>query len=263
MPTDFQITYIIVIVTFMLVALVFFVVFSIVQYQKAQGNHIDEISSLRTSFQKEMLTAQLAVQKKTLDNVSTELHDNIGQILSLAKLNLYQVQKEQPHDNVSQSIEHVDLAIAGIRNVSHLITDNESGKVSLRKLLQQEVEKINQTKAIKASLNWDVEIGDEIGPEKAFMAYRMVQEGINNTIKHAEAKNIVITVSDKGNKIALVLKDDGKGFKVSYKILRNNGLQNLQKRANVINAELTIDSKPNHGTKISIFILKDNSNAAA
>jgi signal transduction histidine kinase len=92
-----------------------------------------------------------------------------------------------------------------------------------------------------------------LGPEKPIILFRMIQEVINNIIKHAEANTIYLKAIKENNKLVITIQDDGRGFSENL-VAGGAGLHNLQNRAKMINAELKVKSQPGQGTLVTISI---------
>jgi len=223
----------------------------LIQYRKAKGIHVLEMQQLEEQLKKEMLTAQLEIKEETLDNISMEIHDNIGQVLSLARINLEII--EEKSENVDESLGHINSAIISLRSISHLISKNKLEEDELEDLLRKEIEQINRTGKITGTFEIQAENYVELDSEKSFILYRMVQECINNILKHAGAKNVKIVLADAVDGYLFSIIDDGKGYNVKEK-WNSNGIQNLKRRGELINAELKINSESNKGTEVQILI---------
>jgi len=250
MPENNSIVYIILLASILLAALVFFIVFALIQYQKAKGVHVEEMEQLKEKVHKEKLTAELEIKEQTLDNISQEIHDNIGQVLSLAKINLKTVPE---NENINESLDHIETVISSIRGISHLISSNKLENAVMEDLLQKEVDQINRTGVLHAELQNSTKDYLVLDREKSFILYRMIQECIHNVIKHARAKNMILEISDHRNGYLFSLKDNGEGFNIDEN-KNGNGMQNLKRRAELIDADFDIESVVNEGTEIKIFI---------
>jgi two-component system NarL family sensor kinase len=251
MSDDFHIVYIILTVSAVIGVMVFFIVFSVIQYQRSRKHHENELDAVLVKNQKEMLTVQLEIKEKTLGTISEELHDNVGQILSLTKLNIHQIVGEDNAPNVKESIGLLNKAIESIRGISHIISSNILDDTHLTDLLTEEIEHLNNSGAYDSHLYMLTDREIEIGPEKAFIIYRMVQESINNIVKHAKANKIDIFIRDVDDSFGISVNDDGEGF------AKSNGLQNIFKIAVLIDAKLQIFSESDKGTEVKIIFSND------
>ncbi len=237
---------------FVFMLLIFFIVITFaVRYRKRKK----ENETLRIQFSEQLLKSQLEIQEQTLQYVSRELHDNIGQVASLIKINLNTLQIDNTgllETKIINTKELVKQLITDLKILSSSLNGDKMNKVGLIKALQNEAEKINKTGVFTARF---VQQGDipAIHDEKAIIIYRMVQELLNNALKHSEAKEITIHANlDSNNRFILTISDNGKGFDVAEKLKDmdddGNGLLNLQKRAKVINGSIVFQSAPGKGS---------------
>lgn len=220
-----------------------------------------EKSDLKVQFSEQLLKSQIEIQDHMLQHVSTELHDNLGQVASLIKINLNTVKVENPEatrDKINSSKELLKQLITDIKMLSTSLNSDKMSKVGLMKALQNEVEKLGKSGVLTASFLQHDTV-PHINDEKAIILYRMVQEILNNSLKHAEANHITINVYFRENTFILKIADDGKGFNVKEKLAdiddSGNGLINLQKRAKVIQGNISIVSEQGNGTETTITIV--------
>lgn len=237
--------------------LIFFIVITLaVRYRKRRK----ENEEMRVRFSEQLLASKLEIQEHTLQHVSRELHDNLGQVASLIKINLNTVQLKNPEAaeiKLANTKELVKNLITDLKLLSVSLSTDKISKLGLLRALKLEEEKIRKTGLFEVHLTHP-ETLPIIDGEKEIIIYRMVQEILNNTIKHSQAKNIDINASINKNNFELTITDDGVGFDVE-KLLADandlgNGLINLQSRAKVINANFNIQSSPGQGTKSTISL---------
>jgi len=237
--------------------LVFFVMLAMaIRYRRKKK----ENEMMKIEFSEQLLKSQLEIQEQTLQHVSRELHDNIGQVVSLVKINLTTLQLqniEAAETKIANTRELVKQLITDIKMLSSGLNGDKVHKVGLMKALQNEADKINSTGAFNARFIQH----DHVPPvnyEKSIILFRMVQEILNNALKHSEAKEIIINAYYDNNRFILTVIDDGKGFNAEEKLAdindNGNGLINLQKRAKVIKATISFISNPGMGTEISIVV---------
>ena len=231
----------------------FGIIFTIIHKKKQQANK-NEKNLLKTRFQEELLQSQLEIKEQTLQHLAYELHDNLGQVASLIKINL-NVLKLDDHAQATQKIEDTkelirqlitDLKLLSVRLGSDKVT-----KLGIIKGLENEVERLNKTGLFKTTLQHYGAI-PALDSNTTIILYRMVQEIINNIIKHSGAKTIDVSLKVVRNFFTLVINDDGLGFNMDEELTNGSGLTNLHNRAKLINATLLIDSSPKKGTKILI-----------
>lgn len=245
----------IILATILILVLVGFIILNLIFYYSKRKKHFESQQRLELHFSQTLLQSQLEIQDQTLQHISRELHDNLGQIASLIKINLNTIQLEntaKAAQKIEDTKELTRQLITDLKGLSVRLNSDRITQFGLIKTLQAEVERINKTDAFSADFSF-AGADPTLSPEKSIILYRMIQEIINNIIKHSEAKHIDIKLNAAENLFILVFKDDGIGFNVDEKL--NNGgagLLNLQNRAKLINAQLTIQSTPGNGTVFTI-----------
>lgn len=242
---------------FFFLILIFFIVITLAfRYRKRKK----ENEEMRVRFSEQLLASKLEIQEQTLQHVSRELHDNLGQMASLIKINLSTVQLKDPakaEDKLANTKELVKQLITDIKLLSVSLNTDKINKLGLARALKIEEEKLLKTGIFKVSLSLPDNL-PVIDSEKEIIIYRMVQEILNNTIKHSKAKNISISMLYQPGRLELKVTDDGIGFDAQKKLAdvddTGNGLTNLQSRAKVINAIYSINSQPGKGSESKIVI---------
>jgi len=224
-------------------------------YQKRQRKNLEEKLQLQSQFAQTLLQSQLEIKEQTLTHISRELHDNLGQIASLIKINLNTLQFSdipKAHEKVEQSRELIRQLIFDLKSLSLSLGSDHVNQLGLSRALEIEVLRLNKTGQFNSSfsLSGDPRFTD---PHKTIILYRMAQEVLNNMVKHSEAKHINVSLNASENLITLALSDDGKGFNVEEKAKSGGaGLMNLENRARLLNARLTIQSSPGNGSHVTI-----------
>lgn len=244
---------------FLLVAVGIIVLFLV--YQKKQLQNLIQKQELQNQFQKELLTTRLEVHEHTLNLVSQEIHDNIGQILSLVKLNLSRVASEK--QNIESPLlistkELVTKAIVDLRLISKTLNSNYIAGTNLGESIKHDLTVIQHSGVYETKLTI---AGDEpdFDPQKKMVIYRMAQELLNNAIKHSRAKVIQVFLDFSDHHFQLRVEDNGVGLPANG--LDQNkldsglpgssgtGLGNMFLRARLIGGEFSITSRENEGTK--------------
>ncbi len=256
MHETFQIIIAIISGTILLISLVVFVVFSTLQYRRAKKIHEYEKEQLKIKFDKEVLNVELEVKEATLQFVSEEIHDNVGQLLSLIKMNLYQLSKETDAKRVDEISQLVSDAMKSLREISHMLSQNSLDGNNLIELINRQVVAINRIGKFDSSFTTDLDEPPKIDSQTILVLFRMLQELINNSLKYSEANSLSISLREDSKHYELIVQDDGVGFDLDEKSVKGNGLQNLYRRAEIIDADLQIWSEENQGVKTKIIILK-------
>lgn len=230
----------------------------ILTYQKRKLKYFNEKESMKTAYEKEILNTQLEIQEQTLKTISEEIHDNIGQVLSLAKLKLNTInteKKEQLVEKIEDSKNLVSKAIHDLRDLSRSLNTDNIASLGLVNAIELELDIIR-----KSGYTTLLEVNGEItrlAPQKELIAFRIVQESLNNIIKHAGAKEITVTAAFSRLQLLLTISDDGKGIDN----LQNNpdentgkglGFRNMKNRANMIGAVFSVENNPGKGTAVKL-----------
>jgi signal transduction histidine kinase len=233
-----------------------FILIYILVYNQRKKRHIEEKQNLQSTFRQELLKTQVEVQEQTLRNISREIHDNISQVLSFIKLNLAMIDQGDEHTKakINESRELVAQVINDLRNLSKSLSFEHIAELGLVKTIEMETDRINNSGLLKTSL---VIEGDSysLGEQRELVLFRIFQETLNNTLKHAHAKHLKISLQYSELIFNLTIEDDGIGF--SFSELDNNhgsGLKNMQSRAALIGAVANFNSWPGKGCSIKVYL---------
>ena len=239
-------------------AMLFFVIFFyllIFQLQRRRTLHQKEMFELKASFERTIMQSQLEIQEQTFRTISQEIHDNIGQVLSLAKLNLNTIPQNAAADKIALTEELLGKAISDLRDISKSLHPEKIADIGLVNAIRNELLLVQKTARIKTDFN---PASDDIDPggEKSVIIFRMIQEILHNIIKHAKAKRIMVAMEQLQHTINIEISDDGIGF--DTKKLNSNetgiGLKSIYQRSALINAECAIRSQPGSGTVVTLTI---------
>ena len=161
---------------------------------------------------------------------------------------------EQDANLFTKSILQLDSAIAEMRRLAHNMMPESLLKFGLIQAIQDYCESINESKILQLTFK-DFGINKRLENDTEIILYRVIQELVNNAIKHAQAENIMIQLVKNDNHITLTVEDDGKGFDVkTLEKIKSFGLNNIQSRVDYLKGNLEIDSKQNIGTSFYITI---------
>ncbi|MFT3979693.1 MAG: histidine kinase [Ferruginibacter sp.] len=254
MPENFLNDLISTIVSFLILMLSVFIVVLVlvIRYRKRKR----ENEQLRVDFAEQLLKSQMEIQEQTMQHVSRELHDNIGQVASLVKINLTTL-KLSDEEKALAKLEDTKALVKQMMTDIKLLSTGLSGdkivRQGLLRSLQNEADNINRTGVFTSEFTHDDNI-PPVNDEKAIILFRMMQELLNNSMKYSEGTTININANYRQNALILSVADNGKGFNVKEEMDKGNGLINLQQRARVINASIETISVPGKGTSTTIKI---------
>ena len=226
-------------------------VFLFIIFQKKKNVLLMQQTEAARQYEKEIIESQIEIREQTLRNISWELHDNIGQLLTLAKIQLQSV-KDNPHHIVDVN-DNLTTIISEVRSLSKSINPDYIRTINLSEAVQIEIDRFNKLNYIKGSLTTKGDIF-ELDKKSEIIIFRMLQEFFSNTIKHSKATELAVEMDYVRNKLYIKAKDNGKGFEVGNVPENGIGLSNMKKRGALINAEVSINSEINKGTTLIIAI---------
>jgi len=224
------------------------IIFFIIQYRKRKVEHEMEKNILQEEHQLELMQTRLESQLQTMQYIGREIHDSVGQKLTLAS-----IYSNRLPDSNRESIKNlIDESLQELRLLSKSLTDPSFADLSILELLDKEASRINASGACYVSL---------IPSEKSItlqhgtknILFRLLQEFLHNSLKHGACRNIKITFSKTEKEVVITAKDDGKGFDINT-VTMGSGLYNMKRRSEELNAAFRISSSPGNGTEMNITI---------
>jgi signal transduction histidine kinase len=257
--TKSEIFFVIILGTVIVLLLAAFIISFLFLYQRKNFRHRAEKEQIKNSFQKELLKAQLEIKEQTLKNVSQEIHDNIGQALSLVKLHLARIdpQKiESASEKLNDSKDLVAKAILDLRSISKSLDTDAVMSVGLFNAVKNELDIVQRAGFHETHLVLDGSLY-KLESYAELILFRIIQETLNNIIKHAKAKKINISFDYQPAQLTLKITDDGAGFDLSQlnqpgKTEFGLGLKNMHNRAKIIDADFSMESILEIGTVVTI-----------
>jgi signal transduction histidine kinase len=243
--------------------LVSFIVGVLILYKRRQQRQEQEVAKMKDMYEKEALRSQLEIQENTFKTISQELHDNIGQMLSVVKLSLSALPLEKDHKAqglVKHSQAVLNKAIVDLSDLNKSLHPDRITEIGLAESIRFELASIKNAGLLK--VQFDV-VGREVPlPEqKAIFLFRIFQEILNNVLKHSRATNINVMITyDSDNTFVMEVEDNGMGFTTDGKgsplsFSKGVGLTSMFNRAKLIGAEINISSVINQGTRVVIKII--------
>ncbi len=240
--------------------LVGFIVAMLFLYQRRQHRQERELAVLKDQYDNELLRSQLEIQESTFRVIAQELHDNIGQVLSVVKLSLsiLPIQKNDPaFESVQSCREMLNKVIYDMADLTKSLHTDRIAQIGIKEAIKYELDNLRKTGLLEVEF---FESGEENSMEeqKGIFLFRMFQEMLNNILKHSQATRVIVSVIYLiDNIFVLKVEDNGIGFNVSKKQKQVSsssgiGLKSLKNRARLIGADVLIESEPGKGTIITI-----------
>jgi two-component system NarL family sensor kinase len=236
-----------------------FIIMILVLYQRRQRRQETEMERMKDQFEKEALRSQLEIQENTFKTIAQELHDNIGQMLSVVKLSLSALPVDKAHpamEPIRNSQEILNKAIFDLSNLTKSLHTERIADIGLVESIRYELYAIKRAGIVDVAFNAK---GIEVtfSEQQLVFLFRIFQEVINNILKHAAATNITVELEYLEKEFVMMISDNGKGFDVAAKRESSSsgsgvGLRSLYNRASIIGANLSIESSPGQGSTIVI-----------
>ncbi|MBS1738566.1 MAG: hypothetical protein JSS98_18440, partial [Bacteroidetes bacterium] len=183
----------IIVATLVFIIIGFFIVILIAFINQRKKKHIEEKATLQLKFQQELLHSQLEIQEQTFNNISQEIHDNVGQILSLAKvqINIMNESETMSKEMLNEVKENVGKAMSDLRDIAKSLSSERIRSLSMHSAISNEAERINKSGVSQISVSVEGE-EKKMNEQKKLILFRIIQESLQNSIKHANASRIGI-----------------------------------------------------------------------
>ncbi|MDE1207675.1 tetratricopeptide repeat-containing sensor histidine kinase [Tenacibaculum larymnensis] len=220
--------------------------------KKQEELNVKQISNLKKEQELKNIKASIEGQEKERKRIAQELHDAVGGSLAGIKLQLDHLSSKEP--KLSSIITHLDETYNQVRHISHDLLSKKIENKEFTQLIKKHIEKIAASTQLKIEASFFNEtLLNKTSNSIQTHLYKIVQELINNTIKHASASTIEIQLNAHTEMINLLFEDNGKGFVYNEKV-EGIGLKNINERITTLNGTMIVDTRPNHGTLINITL---------
>jgi signal transduction histidine kinase len=240
-----KILYITILVSLIIAIIIIYFFVSIIRYHRRY-----------MKLQREKIFAEITIRENERRRIANDLHDSLGPLLSAVKLNISSVDVGMPADRVilDKTAGYLDEIISSMRRISHDLLPSTLERKGLLEAVREFIHQVNNKQSVNIQLYIVKEI--QVPKDKEIHIFRMVQEIVHNTIKHAQAKNLQIGFSEENGHLLCLTKDDGKGFdrEKALTVSQGLGLRSLESRCEILNGILTLESSPDSGTNYFIKI---------
>ncbi|MBM3159450.1 MAG: hypothetical protein FJZ69_06805 [Bacteroidetes bacterium] len=202
---------------------------------------------------------QIAIQEESYQQISSELHDNACQTILLAIINLHRIEKNNPAIKINDTIELLEETLREIHQLSRSLNGELILSIGLYAALEKQLDRMRNACGMQTSFLIQ---GKEqhLNDEMELIIYRIVQEALNNILKHAKATRVDIIMNFLEHELCVKIIDNGRGFNQAARKVESAGLRNMNFRAASLHGKLNIDSSPNQGCCLTLQIpcLKTN-----
>ncbi len=205
--------------------------------------------------QKAINQATVDTQEQERGEIGKELHDNVNQVLTTTKLylDLAITNPELKDELIFKSNKNIVSVINEIRQLSRSLMDPSIGDLGLMDSLNDLIENINLTRRLEVQLLADHKIEDLLDKNQQLTIFRIIQEALNNAIRHSKAQTVQIYFENEGEMLLVSIQDNGIGFHPGH-VKKGAGLKNIQNRIYLINGTHMIHSEPDKGSRITLKI---------
>ncbi len=241
-----------------MVLLALSIFFFFVTYQKKMLKKQLELNETRAQQQQEILRNTITAQEKERKRIAQDLHDEVGAMLSVVKLNVGRIEKKS-EEQVAKKLAaetkiYLDDVITQVRRISRSLLPPSLEKLGLFFALEELANWVNKADQLKI-LCWKSGEQFRFDTKKELAVFRIVQELLNNAIKHSDATKIYINSRFSPNSNLMIsVTDNGKGFELKEKMFTGLGLKNLESRTQIMNAKFKMKSTPGKGTTAIIYL---------
>lgn len=226
-------------------------------YNDRKKRDAEERLRMQKTFEAEMLRASIEVREQTMQTIGADLHDNVGQLLGLTALTLRSVDinnTEKASEKISTVDGLISKSIAELRQLGKVIEGDQLVSNGIVAAIEYEVAWLKNSGAFAVHFFNETGLSERNG-DKDLILFRLLQEVLNNIVRHAKASVITIMLRSAGHQLELLVRDNGIGFNgETAGTGLGMGLQNMKKRAGVIGGELSVAAEPGHGTEVNITI---------
>ena len=243
-----------------MIILVGSVVFITILFQRRYLNQQYERAQLENHYKEVLLKSTVESQEQERRRIAAALHDEVGVLLSTVRMTINfrlgkAVKQEEIASIKKDTLEVIDTSMETVRRISHEMSSKTLEQEGLVEAVRQVINPINKAGKIKVTL---VETGSSVRflRKEELVVYRISQEMVNNTIKHAGATTLKIYFNWFADHLELKMKDNGKGFVLPQKTDPNAGigLRNMESQASAISAGFNLESSPGKGTSLSLSV---------
>jgi signal transduction histidine kinase len=215
--------------------------------------------ALEFEYQQKMLQAELESQESERRRLAADLHDSIGGMLSTIRVGLITAARSLPEpQSIDETKRMLDDTISSVRRISRDLMPSTLEKFGFIQAIKELCERFQATSKISIGFSEEGEIPG-LEQQRELMIFRIVQELLNNAVKHAQATLIEVTIGRDEHHVKIIVKDDGVGFdaveqKNDKQFGKGLGLFNIENRARLLNGIVNFESERQRGSKITLTL---------
>jgi two-component system, NarL family, sensor kinase len=248
------------------IGLIVFITF----HQRKVIRYQHQLQKMEQDQQKTLLNASIRLQEEERQRIAADLHDDAGPLLATARLylneNLVNLDKVTQLQSIYNAKSIIDDTIQLIRNISHSLMPPTLKNFGLESAVNDLFQKISGSGSMNASCRFH-DYRERLKPENELIIFRVIQELVNNILKHSNASFIHLTQNTSGNKFFIRIHHDGRGITQTdfEKLNKSNvglGLKNIQSRLKVLQGKVFFEKDMSQTYyKVTVEIVKEDDNA--
>ncbi|MEP7143570.1 MAG: ATP-binding protein [Ferruginibacter sp.] len=255
-----EIILVLTIITVIIFTFIAGVLLFVFQYRKRKLLHEKEKAAIEKQHKLDLLNNLLRIQQQTMQFIGSEIHDSVAQKLTLASIYTQKLEFENKYpglpDKLGKISSIINDSLSELRDLAKTLTNSNLQDKGLTELLLHEKERVDGAGIcgvrVKSDFNREMSI-----TVKSFLL-RVIQEFIQNSLKHSGCSQIKIVLADEPGGLSVNVSDDGKGFDIDNLHSDGIGLNNMKRRIHMVGGEFDLQSEPGKGTSLQMFI--DNKN---
>jgi len=219
------------------------ILFFILQFRKTRMMHMEEL-----------MKTKLEIQDETLTYIGRELHDNLGQLLTVSKIHVNSLMKQYCDEKKIATLENVlDKMMVELKGLSKSLNSSRIKDFGLTRELANEVERIEKIQVMQIALRIEGE-EKKMSTDHEIILYRIIQEFLSNSLKYSQAREVSILLRYHNTELVVEIADNGQGFDMTM-TSQGSGVSNIKNRAQLLNAQdIVFTSTPGKGTRLSLTL---------
>lgn len=221
---------------------------SLIYLYQSRKSQKQKIALLKQENENAILKAIMSSEERERRNISSTLHDSVAAKLGAAKMSLQSIPflaEERKNEQLEKTAQLISTIHADVRSVAHNLLPVTLEKEGLVPALAEFVSEINQLQLLEIKFENLLPSDFTLPKRNELVLYRIVQELINNVVKHAKASQATVTLSEKGEELEILVSDNGIGFSSTQE---NQGLYSIRERIHIIGGHFSIESKQELGS---------------
>jgi two-component system, NarL family, sensor kinase len=249
-----------------MVAMGLFVSLFTVYYQRRQVEQKVKMQEMEAEFQRRMLDVSMSATEAERRRIAQDLHDDIGALLSVTKLNFTTLHTYvNPEANaakiIEQTRESLDEAMTQVRRISRELVPTTLERFGLSSALQEFASRSSQANSLHTTYQYSGDENSRLPPKEELMLYRVAQELINNAIKHSGGSHIHVALALPPHNFSLLVEDNGVGFnpvEVRKRPQPGLGLDSIEGRLSIINYQISYYNRSKQGCRAVVTPKSEN-----